>query len=181
MRESLWEIVHMIAAELVVYHQDTSDVNLIEKTMHHIVNNDPDINDIRAWLDAQMRYAEYFERSRQTRPQIATTLALVDEIANDVASMDELAEILGWIARLVKYYDRNHTKARKVVPQQNLFVPEPPPLVAAKRPVVPKAMEPLLLPENEKTKAEAEDMFSQLQARWQQAQANEDGKRVKKK
>lgn len=160
MRERLWTAVHKTAAELVVYHKETSDVNLIEKTMHHIINNKRDYDDLQQWLNAQMRYAEYFERSLKTRPQLATTLALVEEFQSQVTSIDELAEALGWIVRLVRYYVQRRVEAQRLVPQQSLFVSDPPPLEPVRRPALPPTMEPLLLPSSEETSAFANDFMN---------------------
>jgi hypothetical protein len=174
MRERLWATVHKIAAELVVYHKTTSDVNLIEKTMHHIINTKSDIGEVREWLNAQMKYAEYFERSKQSRPQLATTLAVVDEYTDQVVSMDELAEALGFTVRLVRYYVQRRGEAQKLVPSPTLVVPDPPALAPVRRPVSSTKDSAILRPESKETSKAAEDIFGKLQSMWQQNEAEDE-------
>lgn len=165
--DRLWTTVKKMAAELVVHHKDTFDANLIEKTMHHIINTDSTIDEIRTWLNVQMQYANYFERSLQTRSQLATTLALIEEFNERGVAERELAEVLGWTVRLIRYYAQWTVEARSIVPKQSLFVPALPDLVTVSFPRLPSRNEAILRPRSAATTAAAEDLFSQLQARWQ--------------
>jgi hypothetical protein len=182
MRERLWTTVHKTAAELVVHHRETSDVNLIEKTMHHIINNNSDFDEVREWLNAQLRYAEYFERSLKTRPQLATTLALIDEFESRVTSVTELAEALGWIIRLTRYYVQRRTEAQRLAPQQSLFVPEPPPLEPVRRSAKSTKARPAAQPTSEETSAFANDFMNWFASRQaEQDEENDEQERRDKK
>ncbi len=181
MRERLWGLAHTIAADLVVHHHTLDGYgnkkhpigNELEKTTHHVINNASGFDDVLNWLYTRMAYANYFERSKQTIRQLAIVYAVIDKL-KDTVREDEFARVLGWIARLMKYYAEYEDEARPLVNRYSSFVPEPPPLEPAKKPTVPVKVESMLRPESEETRKVAEDIFSQLQKRWQKTQEDDD-------
>lgn len=136
MKVKQWESAYILAAELTRIH--AGDANMLLQTAHYIRSVRPTTYaDLQSWLEARIEQASMFPRSLQTLPQMVTTRALVELIAErHTENPVEIAEILAWIARLMSYYTEKPGEARAMINERNplLFVPAPPRIVPKSRP-----------------------------------------------
>ncbi len=137
MKGKQWQGADVAAAELVVLYR--ADINLIQKTMHYVRSVRPTYPDLRDWLEAQIRAAAYFPRSNQTLNHQVIAKALVEWIGDEFTKdPEQIAEMLGWITRLMRYYLYELDEARALADKQNpmLYVPKSP-VIAPRTPPQP--------------------------------------------
>ncbi len=125
MRRTDWEHAHTLAAELVVEHR--TDTNQLQKVVSYLCSEEPDYAELQAWLDAKVNYANFFPRSQQTLRHDLAVRAVVQFIGERHTTQPlRIAEMLGWVVRLMRYYDRHKSEARGLVDPRRLlvYVPE---------------------------------------------------------
>lgn len=125
LRKAEWLTINQLAAELVLVHN--VKYNDLQKIMQHILSEQMDYEGIMAWLDARVRYANLFPRTRQTAEQIWTARAVVQYIGEKHAEdWRVIATLLGWIVRKMQYFGAFKSRARSLTRQPVMDVPSMP-------------------------------------------------------
>ena len=160
-----WNTVYRLASELVVLHQTSA--NEVEKVARAIRSGRLGPEEASAWLDARVRYATYFSRSRRSVAHIWTIKALVELLVHDAqGDMRRVAEMLGWVARLMRYYQHQSLDRRQIERNRLLHVPEIPrgPAPQKRRPrrTAPE------IPAPREPSQEALDLWEQLRRHWEE-------------
>lgn len=136
-RNKHWQAITPLAAELASEHR--MDLNELQKLIFYVQSRTPAADTLLAWLDAQIEAAQFFPRSNQTVRYALVNRELIEylwEYDSGLAQQPQrLAQVLGWIVRLMYYYRQNPSAAKDDQSrQQRLHIPAPRPPQMVTRP-----------------------------------------------
>ena len=105
MREAMWQVAEDIAVDLVEFETDVNEVHKLA-TYARLHSNG---SELFALLDTMLREGQYVVRTGKTLGYYRDIQDVFDEHLNSYrkdtgARGQELAETLGWIVRLMRYY-----------------------------------------------------------------------------
>lgn len=153
-----WQMIHRLAAELA---QRRVDDNLV-RTAAAYMKAYPDA-DLEVWLQQLNRLGDIFRSSNRTSDYRLELWGACRRLRPQPQSGKEWSLILGWAARLQKYYENNLRQAKEISDVSTVTLPGQPDIYRPPQPQPKSEPEPEI-PVQAST--EAEDMLSRMQQIW---------------
>lgn len=110
MNDGKWEQAEIIAAEMAIKEMNAAQ---FARTVAHIINHRPVFSQLVAWLDEVAAAEEQAPLTDSTPEYPRAVRNVVKHLGTITHDVMVIAEILGWIERLMRYYRVNLSEAQK--------------------------------------------------------------------